>query len=32
MKRTLVEERVAFAKERVSVPFVIEVEPSQEPM
>jgi hypothetical protein len=32
MKRTFVEERVAFEKERVRVPFVTEVEPSQEPM
>lgn len=32
MKRTFVNDRVAFKKERVRVPFVIEVEPSHEPM
>jgi hypothetical protein len=31
-KRTFSEERVALAKERVRVPFVIEVEPRKEPM
>jgi hypothetical protein len=31
-RRTLVEESVAFAKERARVPFVIDVEPKNEPM
>jgi hypothetical protein len=32
MKRMLVYERVALEKERVRVPFVMEVEPRKEPM
>jgi len=32
IKSTLVDERVAFENDNERVPFVIEVEPSQEPM